>query len=282
MMAANPYDAKRKVQSKAFNKLLHNYESQVFLGPPENTRDHLYAASKALLIGDWEKCYELISSLPVWDLVPTGEKIKAMLQQKIKEEGLRAYLLQYAQFYETVSLESMSSKFQLTNNIVHSVVSKMMFNEEVAGSWDQPAGCIRIHNTNPSKLQYLCLMLAEKAQILVENNEKILDQRGGGFGATYKMGQDVKPTRPNETLWGNFNRWSGVGGGSTGGMGGMRRQHQGMGGGGRGGSFTQIGGRGGGGGNRQQYGNNRGYGQQGGGGFGGGGGGWGQQRRNYY
>ena len=32
MMAANPYDSKRKVQSKAFNKLLHHYESQVFLG----------------------------------------------------------------------------------------------------------------------------------------------------------------------------------------------------------------------------------------------------------
>ena len=47
------------------------------------------------------------------------------------------------------------------------------------GSWDQPAGCVRIHRTNPTKLQYLCLIMSEKAQTLVENNEKILDARGG-------------------------------------------------------------------------------------------------------
>jgi translation initiation factor 3 subunit C len=234
MMAANPYDSKRKVQSKAFNKLLHHYESQVFLGPPENTRDHIYAASKALLHGDWETCYKLIAELGVWELVPTGVQIKEMLQQRIKEEGLRAYLLQYAQFYETVSLKSMGDKFELEERIVHAVVSKMMFNEEISGSWDQPAGCVRIHRTNPTKLQYLCLIMSEKAQTLVENNEKILDARGGGFGSAYKMGQEVKPTRPTETLWGNFNRWSGVNA-----PGGMMRRGQNH----RGGNtaFTQIG-----------------------------------------
>eukprot|EP00667_Euglena_gracilis_P003113 EG_transcript_3120 len=191
MMAANPYDSKRKVQSKAFNKLLNHYESQVFLGPPENTRDHIFAASRALLNGDWKECYRLISGLSVWDLVPHGDAIKKMLHGRVKEEGLRAYLLQYGQCYETVSLKLMADKFELGQTLVHSIISKMMFNEELSGSWDQPAGCVRMHRTNPSKLQHLCLLLADKASNLVENNEKILDARGGAFGAAYKMGQDV-------------------------------------------------------------------------------------------
>eukprot|EP00668_Euglena_longa_P041658 GGOE01054850.1.p1 GENE.GGOE01054850.1~~GGOE01054850.1.p1 ORF type:complete len:1018 (+),score=268.98 GGOE01054850.1:81-3134(+) len=225
MMAANPYDSKRKVQSKAFNKLLNHYESQVFLGPPENTRDHIYAASRALLNGDWKECYRLIAGLSVWDLVPQGDAIKKLLHNRVKEEGLRAYLLQYGQCYETVSLKLMADKFELDETLVHSIISKMMFNEELSGSWDQPAGCVRMHRTNPTKLQHLCLLLADKASNLVENNEKILDSRGGGFGAAYKMGQDAKPMRPQETLWGNFNRWSNIGGPSSSGP--MRRQQTG-------------------------------------------------------
>jgi len=269
MMAASPYDSKRKVQSKAFNKLLNHYESQVFLGPPENTRDHIYAATRALLIGDWQACYGFIADLSVWALVPQGDAIKAMLQTRIKEDGLRAYLFQYGQCYETVSLKALAEKYQLSEEVVHATVSKMVFTEELSSSWDQPAGCLRMHHTNPSKLQYLCLMLSDRATALVENNEKLLDARGGGFGLAYK-GQDMKPTRPAESLWGNFNRWS-----TPGGLGLMRRQQTGgqqqRGGMGTSGGFTQMGRPGQQ--NRSQQGNNRGFqfgnSYGGGGGFGG-------------
>ncbi|KAJ1549732.1 Translation initiation factor 3 subunit c, partial [Nowakowskiella sp. JEL0078] len=47
-MAINAYDSRRKVISKPFRRMLDYHERQVFNGPPENTRDHIMAASKAL------------------------------------------------------------------------------------------------------------------------------------------------------------------------------------------------------------------------------------------
>ena len=50
-MAANPFDAKRKVISRTFRRLMDYFDRQVFSGPPENNRDFVAAAAKALAAG---------------------------------------------------------------------------------------------------------------------------------------------------------------------------------------------------------------------------------------
>lgn len=63
---------------------------------------------------------------------------------------------------------------------VHSTVSKMMIDEVLSGSWDQPTSTIVMHETQPTRLQDLCAQFTEKAGILVDLNERALQLRSGG------------------------------------------------------------------------------------------------------
>jgi translation initiation factor 3 subunit C len=179
-MAANFFDPKRKIISKNFRKALDSFERQVISGPPENTREHVIAAAKALSRGHWRVAASLLLPLDVWKLfVNEGSGVKEMLRQKLQEEGLRTYLLTYARYYDSLSLRVLCDMFELPSNTVHSIVSKMMSTEELQASWDQPSASIVMHHTEPTKLQYLALQFAEKAAVLVESegNEETRDTR---------------------------------------------------------------------------------------------------------
>jgi len=188
-MAANQFDVKKKVISRTFRRLLDYFDRSVFAGPPENTRDVIITAAKCLSKGDWKRCEELLLALPVWNLVNKSDQVKAMVRRKVQEEGLRTYLFTYSTFYDSMSLDHLSKMFELPKNTVHSIVSKMMISEELHASWDQPTGAIVMHKVEPTRLQYLAMQFAEKAATFVENNERILDSRMGGYG--YKF--EAKP-----------------------------------------------------------------------------------------
>ena len=68
--------------------------------------------------------------------------------------------------------------FELEVNSVHALVSKMIINEELMASLDQPTQCIIMHRSEPSRLQSIALQLSDKVSQLVENNERLLEQRG--------------------------------------------------------------------------------------------------------
>ena len=43
--------------------MLEYHERQIFTGPPENTRDHVMQAAKALAAGEWKKSSDLIHAI---------------------------------------------------------------------------------------------------------------------------------------------------------------------------------------------------------------------------
>ncbi|KAJ3753601.1 eukaryotic translation initiation factor 3 subunit 8 N-terminus-domain-containing protein [Lentinula raphanica] len=178
-------ELKRKAISKPFRRLLDFADRQVFTGPPESTRDHIMQASKALQDGEWERCRDLVQSIKIWSLMPEAASVKEMLAKRIQEQGLRTYLFTYAPHYNTLSLSLLAQTFSLPLRSVTSIVSKMIWSEELAASLDQSSGCIVFHRTEVTRQQQLALIIAEKVSAMAEQNEKALDTKlgtSGGWG----------------------------------------------------------------------------------------------------
>jgi len=256
-LSAHEYDARRRMISKSYYQQLRSSERQALVGPPESMREHVVAASKAMRNGDWRKAAGYIINEKmngkVWDLFYDADSVRAMLTRKVQEESLRTYLFTYSNVYDSLSIPVLAEMFELGQNSVHAVVSKMIITEELMASLDQPSQCVMMHRSEPSRLQSIALQLSDKVSQLVENNERLLEQRGQGG---YRGGWDG-------------GRGGGRGGGDRG-RGGFRGRG--------GGDRDESGGYRGGGGGRGGYGGGGG----GGGGFGGGRGGGGGRGKQVF
>lgn len=246
--------------SRTFRKHQDIYRNQVFTGPPETTREYVMRGAKALSNGDWKTCVELCTSIDVWNLLPgegSADKVKAILSDNIKLEGLRTYLFAFAAQYDSLSLSQLCAMFEMSKNEVHSVASKMMINRELFASWDQPTDTIVLRKVEPSPIQVMALQFAEKANNLVEANERLLDASAGNKEERWGRGRDHdgdrrdggdrryegghQDRRRDGGRGGRDGDRGGGRGGRDGGRGGRGRRQGGRGGGGRG-----SGGRGGG------------------------------------
>jgi translation initiation factor 3 subunit C len=74
----------------------------------------------------------------------------------------------------------LSRTFDLSLQNVRSIVSKMIWNDELSASLDQSSGVVVFHRVQPSREQQLALSLADRVNQLVEHNEKTLDLKLGG------------------------------------------------------------------------------------------------------
>merc|ERR1719217_1293833 len=256
-LAHNSFDPKRRASavSKAFRRLLDHFERQVFNGPPENIRDAVMSTVQLLIKGEWQKALASVDKLPVWNLLPEPDATRAFMKTQIKREGLRAFLIAHYAHYDSISLEHLAARFELTKPEAHAVISKMLLAGELHACWDQPTQCITVQHMEPSKLQFLALQFADKTSQFVETNERVLDSRTGSYG--YKQDRENWAERGDRGYqrrpWVEH-RGGGGGGAYHGGKGGGWEDRRGDGGG-------RGGGKGGGGG---WYGGGRGGGNRGG------------------
>lgn len=207
-MAAHEMDARRRMISKNFHHVLRMSERQTLTGPPESMREHIVAASKAMKTGDWKACKNFIindkMNAKVWDLFQDKDSVRDMIVSKIQEESLRTYLFTYSSVYDTLSLVTLAEMFELDIYKVHSIISKMIINEELMASLDEPTQTVIMHRTEPTRLQALALQLSEKVGTLVENNERILEIKQGNFFFTKNPNQQNQQSgnyQQNQQNW---------------------------------------------------------------------------------
>lgn len=55
-----------------------------------------------------------------------------MLSRKIREESLRTYLFTYSNVYDSVSIPRLADMYGMDFQKVHSIVAKMIINQELA------------------------------------------------------------------------------------------------------------------------------------------------------
>ncbi|TKR93213.1 hypothetical protein L596_007709 [Steinernema carpocapsae] len=205
-LACHEYDTRRRLLSRSFHYQLKFSEKSPLIGPPENTREHVVAASRAMLNGDWEKCVNYIvnekMNAKVWKLFRNSDKVKEMVIDRIKEETLRTYLLMYSTVYQTVSLQTLQQLFSLPKETVHAVISKMIIQEELSATLDEPSDCLMMHRIEPSRMQLLALHLSEKLSSLAESTEQIVEPRSGR--QNYSTGYYMKGQGEDKGRRGNF------------------------------------------------------------------------------
>ena len=102
-----------RVISKPFTWLLDNYTGHTFSGPPENVKDHVVAATKAMMRGDWKSAYDFVTALSCWNLMQNKDSVLEMLKVKMKEEALRTFLFSYSEQYISLSRSQLCDMFEL-------------------------------------------------------------------------------------------------------------------------------------------------------------------------
>jgi len=219
-MAAHELDVRKRMISKNFHHVLKQSEKQTLTGPPESMREHVVAASKAMKQGDWRRCRDYIinekMNAKVWDLFYEADKVRDMISAKIQEESLRTYLFRYSSLYDSLSLESLAEMFQIPIKLAHATISKMIINEELMASLDEPTAIVMMHRTEPTRLQSLALQLADKVGSLVDNNERVMEIKQGNYFFNKNNMRDGGGYQNNREQRGDWGNKRGGGGGRGG------------------------------------------------------------------
>ncbi|UXI14810.1 hypothetical protein NH340_JMT00753 [Sarcoptes scabiei] len=215
-VASNEFSVRKKLISRSFFNQLRKNEEQPLVGVPEAMREHVVSASKAMRVGNWKQCQDYIindkMNARVWNFFYNSEKVLKMLSQKIREESLRTYLFTYSFVYDSISIDTLANMFDLEANMVHSIISKMIINEELMASMDEPTRTVVMHRTEPSRIQSLALQLADKVNTLLDYNERLWElkltplghfNQGARFDRGFQNRQGNRQNRQNRQNFGD-------------------------------------------------------------------------------
>ena len=179
---ANPR-RKEPAYARLFWRYYHQVQNAYINGAP-TTREHIVAAARALQAGDWRGCLAAVERLNAWKLIPAPASagLHEKLEGLIKQEALRTMLFAHAAFFQSIRISDLVDVYQMPDDKVRSLISRMILTGELQASIDQPTGTLVPHRQERSALQTLSQQLAERTRAFVEGSERILDARTGCYG----------------------------------------------------------------------------------------------------
>jgi translation initiation factor 3 subunit C len=161
-------------QSRHLRRLIDQYDRNLFNGPPENTRDHVIAATKALASGDWRTCHRLMLTSRLWNLFPNPPAIHRMLHLKIREAGFCTLLLAFGPNYKSLELAYLSTLFEIPSGKLEKIIERLVGEHGLPVTvadgfiaWSQ--------EVEVSPIQELVMQIKDKAQLIAERNDESLD-----------------------------------------------------------------------------------------------------------
>lgn len=179
---ANP-KRKEPPHARLFWRYYHQVQNAYINGAP-TTREHIVAAARCLQAGDWRGCLAAVERLNAWKLIPAPARagLHEKLEGLIKQEALRTMLFAHAPFFQSIKISDLVDVYEMPDDKVRSLLSRMILTGELPASIDQPTNTLVPLGQDRSALQVLSRQLAERTRTFVEGSERILDMRTGCYG----------------------------------------------------------------------------------------------------
>jgi len=176
-IAENKFTVGQEVISRNFRKLVEQYDAKGVQFASQSNRDFIYRASQQLHKSQWQQALASILQVKFFNSLE-GAGFKDALARKLKQVSLRIYLLESQTQYESYSLASLESEFQLGKAELAKQVARLIVNGSLPASIDTAANCVVVHSqrsTDKQEVEHLQHEHLEKISHMVDANERVMD-----------------------------------------------------------------------------------------------------------
>lgn len=177
--AKSPYEASA-TRNKAFQHLCRQQANAPVVGPPGGDfKETVFAAYEALLSGNTSAALGYVRDLPAWSHLHQKDVTLGLLEERMKADGLRIFLIVHGASYVSLTTTHLANKFLLSPETVFMVVSRLLLDGTIIGYWDAEERYVTIERGNLPKLHHLARESAERVAHLASFNGQLAAARSG-------------------------------------------------------------------------------------------------------
>lgn len=177
-ISRNELHMDRNIISRPFRKLIDSADNTLFNGPPEQPRDYIVSATRALYHGEWRKAVELLfGATKMWKLIPEYDEVKKVLTIKIKEVAFKVLMFRNSRFYDSYSIKDLGDLFDLSENDIKILTSKLIIKEKFNVKIKQENNVVQINEKPLNQIQSLVDLTKDFVIEIKKNWESTLHQQ---------------------------------------------------------------------------------------------------------